>query len=96
MHTHETIHVRIAGAARLKLAVIGAGFYLLAVVCASIYPTFDRRTFSGIGVALLAWPWIDYFPSAWLPLAFVLNTIFIFGLLAFLSVVPALLRSLRK
>ncbi len=67
---------------RSKFAAIGTGFYLLAVVCASIYPVFDRRTFSGLIVVLLAWPWIDYLPSAWLPLAIVLNAIIIFGLLA--------------
>ena len=86
----------IAGAMRLKLAAIGTGFYLLVVVCASIYPVFDRRTFSGILVVLLALPWIDCLPSAWLPLAIVLNTIVIFGLLALLSLVPTLLRRLRK
>ena len=79
-----------------RVAAIGTGFYLLAVVCASIYPVFDRGTFSGIIVVLLALPWIDYLPSAWLPLAIVLNTIVIFGLLAFLSLVPTLLRRLRK
>jgi hypothetical protein len=25
---------------------------------------FDQRTFSGLVPVLLAWPWIDYFPSA--------------------------------
>jgi hypothetical protein len=79
-----------------RLAAIGAGFYLLAVVCASIYPVFDRGTFSGIIVVLLAQPWIDYFPSAWLPLAIILNAIIIFGLLVVLSHVPSLLRGLRK
>ena len=86
----------IAGVMRSKLAAIGTGFYLLAVVCASIYPVFDRRIFSGIAVVLLALPWIDYLPSAWLPLAIVFNTIVIFGLLAVLSLVPTLCRRLRK
>jgi hypothetical protein len=65
---------------RSKFAAIGTGFYLLAFACASIYPIFDRRTFSGLIAVLLAWPWIDYLPSAWLPLAIVLNAIIIFWL----------------
>jgi hypothetical protein len=81
---------------RSKFAAIGTGFYLLAFACASIYPIFDRRTFSGLIAVLLAWPWIDYLPSAWLPLAIVLNAIIIFGFLAVLSVAPTLLRQLRK
>jgi hypothetical protein len=86
----------IAGAMQSKLAAIGTGIYLLAVVCASIYPMFDRRTFSGIILVFLALPWIDYLPSAWLPLAIALNTIVIFGLLAVLSVAATLCRRLRK
>ena len=31
--------------------------------CAAIYPLFDHRTFSGLAAVLLAWPWVDYFPS---------------------------------
>ena len=92
----ERQRFEIAGAMRSKLAAIGAGLYLLVVVCASIYPVFDRRTFSGIIVVLLSLPWIDYLPNAWLPLAIVLNNIVIFGLLALLSLVPTLLRRLRK
>ena len=87
---------RIAGVMRSKLAATGTGFYLLAVVCASIYPAFDRSTFSGIIVVLLALPWIDYLPSAWLPLAIMLNAVIIFGLLAVLALVPTVLRRLRK
>ena len=86
----------IAGIMRSKLAAIGTGFYLLAVVCASIYPLFDRRTFSGLIVVLLAWPWIDYLPSAWLPLAIVFNAIIIFGLLAVLSLVATLFDSCKS
>jgi hypothetical protein len=81
---------------RSKFAAIGTGFYLLAFACASIYPIFDRRTFSGLIAVLLAWPWIDYLPSACLPLAIVLNAIIIFGFLAVLSGAPTLLRQLRK
>jgi hypothetical protein len=80
---------------RSKLAAIGTGFYLLAIVCASIYPVFDRRTFSGIIVVLLALPWIDYLPSALLPLAIILNAVVIFGLLVLLSLVPSLIRRLH-
>src|SRR6202140_2495321 len=86
----------IAGIMRWRLAAIGTGFYLLAFVCASIYPVFDRRTFSGLFAVLLAWPWVDYLPSAWLLLAVALNAIIICVLLAVLSLVPALLRRLRK
>jgi hypothetical protein len=81
---------------RSKIAAIGAGFYLLAFACASIYPMLDRRTFSGVAAVLLAWPWIDYLPSAWLLLAVALNAIIIYVLLAILSLAPALLRRLRK
>jgi len=83
-------------AVRSKLAAIGTGFYLLAVACASIYSVFDHRAFSGIIVVLLALPWIDYLPSAWLLLAIMLNAIIIFGLLVLLSFVPFLLRRLQK
>jgi hypothetical protein len=81
---------------RSKIAAIGAGFYLLAFVCAALYPVFDRRTFSGLVAVLLGWPWIDYIPSAWFPLAVVLNAITIYVLLAVLSLIPALLRRLRE
>jgi hypothetical protein len=81
---------------RSKLAAIGTGLYLLAVACASIYPVLDRRTFSGIIVVLLALPWIDYLPSALLPLAIILNAVVIFGLLLLLSHVPSWLRRLQK
>jgi hypothetical protein len=80
---------------RSTLAMVGTGFYLLAFVCASTYPTLDHRTFSGLFTVLLAWPWIDYLPSAWLLLGITLNAIIIFGMLAALSLVPTLLRRLR-
>ena len=79
-----------------KLAAIGTGLYLLAFAGASIYPVFDRRTFSGLMAVLLGWPWIDYFPSGWLPLAIVLNAIIIFSFLTVASLVPMSLRKLRK
>ena len=82
---------------QVAVAVIGTGFYLLAFVSASIYPLFDRRTFSGLVAVLLAWPWIDYLPSAWLPVAIVLNAIIIYGFLAVLSLMPTLVpRLLRR
>jgi hypothetical protein len=67
-------------------------------VCASLYPLFDRRTFSGLAAVLLALPWIDYLPDAWpsLLLAVMLNAIAIYAILAALSLASALLRSLRK
>jgi hypothetical protein len=57
---------------------------------------FDRRTFSGLVAVLLAWPWVDYLPSAWLLLGIAFNAIIIFGFLAGLSLVPTLLRWLRE
>jgi hypothetical protein len=65
-----------------RTAAIGAGFYLLAFLCAAIYPSFDRRTFSGLAAVLLAWPWVDYFPSSLLLLAVFLNALIIYGVLA--------------
>ena len=77
---------------RSKIAAIGAGAYLLAFVCASIYPMLDRRTFSGLAAVLLAWPWIDYLPSAWLLFAVALNAGIIYVVLGLLSLALALLR----
>jgi hypothetical protein len=81
---------------RLKLPAIAAGFYLLAFVCASIYPMFDHRTFSGLVAVLFGWPWIDYLPSAWFPLAIVINATIIFTILAVLRLVPTLFRQHGK
>jgi hypothetical protein len=81
---------------RPKIAVIAVSLYLLVLVCAWLYPLFDHRTFAGLVVVILAWPWIDYFPSAALPLAVLLNTIIIYAFLAVPSLVPALLRRFRK
>jgi hypothetical protein len=81
---------------RTRFALIAAGLYLLAFACASVYPVLDRRTFSGLVAVLLAWPWIDYLPSAWLLPAVALNTVIIFGVVACLSLVPTLYRRLRK
>ena len=50
-----------------------------------MYPLFDKRTFSGLVPALLAWPWIDYLPSALLLVMVALNAIVIYFVLAFLS-----------
>jgi hypothetical protein len=82
----------IAEGMRSRLPAIGTGFYLLAFVSASIYPVFDRRPFSGLIAVLLGWPWIDYVPSAWFPLTILLNAIIIYGFLAFLSLMPTLVR----
>jgi hypothetical protein len=75
-----------------RAGVVGASLYLLIFLCASIYPMLDRRTFSGLFAALLAWPWVDYFPSALLLLGVLLNTAIIYVVLAILTVLPALLR----
>jgi len=81
---------------RLKLPAIGVGFYLFAFLCASIYPMFDRRTFSGLIAVLFGWPWIDFLPSAWFPLAIVINATIIFTILVALALVPTLFRQSRK
>ena len=77
---------------------MGAAVYLLAFVGAAIYTLFSRETFSGLAAVMLAWPWIDYLPSAWpsLFLAAALNAVIIYVLLAALSLAPALLRRLRR
>ncbi len=69
---------------RSKLGVAGATFYLLACACAYAYPYFDHETFSAIPMVMLALPWIDYLPSAWLG-AVALNALIIYSLLAALS-----------
>jgi hypothetical protein len=81
---------------RSKLAAVGTGLYLLAFVCAAIYPMFDRRTFSGLAAVMLALPWIDYLPSALWLFGVVFNAVIIYVLLAALSAVPALLRGSRS
>jgi hypothetical protein len=81
---------------RSKIAVIGAGFYLLAFVCTCVYSMFDHRTFSGLIVVLFAWPWIDYLPSASLLVAVALNAIIIYVFLAVLPRVPGLTSPVAK
>jgi hypothetical protein len=52
----------------------------------TIYPFFDRRTFSGLPAVMLAWPWIDYLPS-WhfaILLGVALNAVAIYCVLALL------------
>jgi hypothetical protein len=68
-----------------RTAAIGVGLYLLAFLCAAIYPWFDRRTFSGLAAVLLAWPWVDYFPSSLLLLAVFLNALIIYFVLAVIA-----------
>jgi hypothetical protein len=80
---------------RSKFAAIGAILYLLAFACASAYPLFDHRTFAGLFAVLLALPWIDYFPSAWLLGAIALNALIIYFLLAALSFMLSSLQRLR-
>ncbi len=81
---------------RSKTGAIGAGFYLLTFLCACLYPLFDRKTFSGLVPVLLAWPWIDYFPSSLLLLAVFLNVVIIYFMLASLSLLMAVLWALGK
>jgi hypothetical protein len=84
---------------RSKLAVFGAGLYLLAFICASLYPLFDRRTLSGLFAVMLIWPWIDYLPSGSPYVVGVacalLNAIIIYVLLAALSHVFRRVRGVR-
>jgi hypothetical protein len=68
-----------------RTAALGAGLYLLAFLSAAIYPWFDPRTFSGMAAVLLAWPWVDYFPSSALLFGVALNAVIIYAILAGLS-----------
>jgi len=84
---------------RSKMAIIGTGCYILAFVCALMYPQFDHRTFSGLVAVLLALPWIDYLPSG-APFVLLvgcatLNAIIIYLVLAALSRVPSMIRQRR-
>jgi len=79
-----------------KLAAAGSCVYLLVVACASLYPVFDHRTFSGLAAVLLAWPWIDYFPSRLLPLGIALNAVLIYAVLFSLQRLSRLLRPSPK
>jgi hypothetical protein len=69
-----------------------AALYLLAFACAATYPLFDHRTFAGLPAVLLALPWIDYLPSAWLPAAVALNAVIVFLVGAALSRLISLFR----
>ena len=68
-----------------RTAALGVGLYLLAFLSAAIYPWFDRRIFSGLAAVLLAWPWLDYFPSSALLFAVALNAVIIYAVLAGIS-----------
>jgi hypothetical protein len=82
-----------------KMPMIGTGCYILAFVCALMYPRFDHRTFSGLVAVLLALPWIDYLPSGGpfilLVGCAVLNAIIIYLVLAALSRVLSIIRQRR-
>jgi hypothetical protein len=79
-----------------RIAVAGFCVYLLAAACAWVYPVFDHRTFSGLPAVLLAWPWIDYFPSRLLPLAIALNAVWIYILLFSIERLSRFLRPSTK
>jgi hypothetical protein len=79
-----------------KAGAMGAGLYLLIFLCAWMYPLFDKRTFSGLVPVLLAWPWIDYLPSALLLVMVALNAIVIYFVLAILSLLMSFLIRLGK
>jgi hypothetical protein len=70
---------------RSKLPIAAVALYLLAFLCAAAYPLFDHRTFAGLAAVILALPWIDYLPSAWLPAAVALNAAIIYLIAATLS-----------
>jgi len=84
---------------RSRMAIIGTVCYILAFVCALVYPQFDHRTFSGLVAVLLALPWIDYLPSGRPFMLLVgcatLNAIIIYLVLAALSRVPSMIRQRR-
>jgi hypothetical protein len=84
---------------RSKMAMIGTGCYILAFVCALLYPVFDHRTFSGLVAVLLALPWIDYLPSGRPFVLLVgcatLNAIIIYLVFAALSRVVSIIRHRR-
>ena len=77
---------------RSTIAVVGTALYVLAVACAAVYPSFDHRTFSGLAAVMLGMPWIDH--GVGLPMAFVLNAVIIYIVLAILS--SLLSRVLRR
>jgi hypothetical protein len=81
------------------MATIGASCYLVAFVCALLYPLFDHRTFSGLVAVLLALPWIDYLPSGASFILLVgcatLNAIIIYLVLAAFSRVLSIIRQRR-
>ena len=79
---------------RSRFAAIGVILYLLVFACASAYPLFDHRTFSGLFAVMLALPWIDYFPRNLLLAAVALNALIIYFVLAALSFLLSLLRRL--
>jgi len=68
-----------------RTAALGVGLYLLAFLSAAIYPWFDRCIFSGLAAVLLAWPWVDYFPSSALLVGVALNAVIIYAILASIS-----------
>jgi hypothetical protein len=68
-----------------RTAAIGSGLYVLAFLCAAIYPWFDHQTFSGLAAVLLGLPWVDYFPSSLFLLAIALNAMIIYAVLAVIS-----------
>ena len=68
-----------------KTAAIGASLYLFAFLCAAIYPWFDHRTFSGLAAVMLAWPWVDYFPSSLLLVAIFFNALIIYVVLTVIA-----------
>ena len=85
---------------RSKIATIVAGGYLLAFVCAALYPRFDHRTFSGLAAVILALPWIDYLPRNSPSVAIIgciaLNTIIIYVVVAAIAAVLSMARQAER
>jgi len=85
---------------RSKIATIVTGGYLLAFVCAALYPRFDHRTFSGLVAVILALPWIDYLPRNSPNIAIVgcatLNAIVIYVVIAAIAMVLSMVRQAER
>ena len=85
---------------RYRLAIAGAGLYVLAFLSALVYPLFDHHTFSGVIAVLLVLPWSDHFPGGatilWLIGGALLNAAIIYASLATLSLAFARARRPSK
>ena len=86
---------------RSKIATIVAGGYLLAFVCAALYPRFDHRTFSGLAAVILALPWVDHLPrnlpaSVSMVVCAILNAVVIYVVIAAIAMVLSMVRQAER